>query len=352
MADVLLPECTDIESTQLMRIGGTKFMEQFWDHQGFALRQSAVAPPGQARDMTDISTELATRTGLLEAYNQAINRGILGVPLVGNGHSFQLDLEKKYAAAVIWDRVCRAASAEVTEGRESDGLDWYREHGYRTRPISRLTWYLFPELRRQNIRFEMPYQERLLRVGIELGNRLHEQGIEWWNAQLSEYEAFPTCKDFPGIWEKDLARHGGKLADYPFWLLTSRSMQYSWGANAGIPLMKEVSANLRGHGGVVINATRARELGIDDGDTVEIRSYLRSTYGRATLSEGIRPDCLLMIGQFGHWVMPYAKDMNAPNMNTVTPMSIELTDATGSGTDLVRASIAKAENMSRVRSKN
>jgi phenylacetyl-CoA:acceptor oxidoreductase len=59
-----------------------------------------------------------------------------------------------------------------------------------------------------------------------------------------------------------------------------------------------------------------------------------------------------MIGQFGHWVMPYAKDMNAPNMNTVTPMSIELTDATGSGTDLVRASIAKAENMSRVRSKN
>ncbi|MBZ0218744.1 MAG: molybdopterin-dependent oxidoreductase, partial [Fimbriimonadaceae bacterium] len=34
MADILLPECTDLESTQLTRIGGTSFVEQFWKHQG------------------------------------------------------------------------------------------------------------------------------------------------------------------------------------------------------------------------------------------------------------------------------------------------------------------------------
>ena len=76
IADVLLPDCTDLEGLQLLRIGGTKYIEQFWDHQGFALRDPAVPPQGEARDFTWIATELARRTGLLEEYNAAINRGV------------------------------------------------------------------------------------------------------------------------------------------------------------------------------------------------------------------------------------------------------------------------------------
>jgi len=30
-----------------------------------------------------------------------------------------------------------------------------------------------------------------------------------------------------------------RIADYPFWLVTSRSMQYSWGNNVGVQLIKE-----------------------------------------------------------------------------------------------------------------
>jgi phenylacetyl-CoA:acceptor oxidoreductase len=340
MADVLLPEATDIESTQLIRIGGTKFIEQFWDHDGFALRQPAVAPRGATRDMTDISTELAARTGLLEKYNGAINRGAAGAALAGTGWDFSLDPAAKHDTETIWDHVCRAASAEVTDGKATDGLDWYREHGYRTRPIPRLTWYLFPELRKQGIRFEMPYQERLFRIGKELGQRLHEVGIQWWDTQLTEYQALPAVKDFPGIWEKDAAQHG-TLADYPFWLLTSRSMQYAWGANVGIQLMDEVAGNLRGHRGVVINTATARKLGIEEGDLVEVRSYVDSTRGPAILKQGIRPDTLLMIGQFDQWAQPYAKDMHAPSMNALVPMSLDLTDATGSAADLVRVGISK-----------
>jgi phenylacetyl-CoA:acceptor oxidoreductase len=236
--------------------------------------------------------------------------------------------------------VCRAASAEITDGQATDGLDWYRTHGYRTRPIPRLTWYLFPELRRQGIRFEMPYQERLFRIGQELGARLHDVGIRWWDTQLTEYQALPAVKDFPGIWEKDAAKHGS-LADYPFWLLTSRSMQYAWGANVGIQLMDEVAGSLRGHRGVVINTGTARKLGIEEGDLVEVRSYVHSTRGPAILRQGIRPDTLLMIGQFDQWAQPYAKDMHAPSMNALVPMSLDLTDATGSSADLVRVGIAK-----------
>jgi phenylacetyl-CoA:acceptor oxidoreductase len=342
MADVLLPERTDLESTQLIRIGGAKFIEQFWDHEGFALRQPAVVPRGDTRDFTDIATALAARTGLLEKYNEAINRGAAGAALAGQGFDFRLEPKARHGAEEIWDRVCRAASAELTGGAASDGLDWYRSHGYRTRPISRLVWYLYPELVKQGLRFEMPYQERLARAGAELGRRLHGRGIRWWDTQLSEYQALPAYKDFPGIWESHTVAQGGRLEDFPFWLVTSRSMQYAWGANAGIPLMDELAGNLHGHRGVVINAARARSLGIEEGDPVEVRSTLRATRGPAILREGIRPDTVLMLGQFEHWATPYAKDLHAPSMNSVTPMALELTDATGSAADLVRVAVRRA----------
>ena len=181
-----------------------------------------------------------------------------------------LDVEQVHEAEDIWEAMCKAASAELTNGAETDGLAWYKKHGMRTRPISRLIWYLFPELKKQGLRFEMPYQEQLLRVGKQLGNRLHEKGIEWWNEQLKEYEALPPWKDFPGIWEQATINSGGKLEDYPFWLLTSRSMQLAWGSNSSNQMIDEVSKNMHGHRAMIMNTSRAKEMGIEEGDLVEV----------------------------------------------------------------------------------
>src|SRR3970282_1209349 len=82
-ADVLLPDATHLESLHLIRIGASKYIEQFWDHEGFALRQPAIAPRGEARDFTDIATALAERTGLIEPYHASINRRALGGRLGG-----------------------------------------------------------------------------------------------------------------------------------------------------------------------------------------------------------------------------------------------------------------------------
>ena len=117
-ADVLLPEATDLESLQLIRIGGSKFVEQFWHCQGFALRQPAVATRGEARDFTAIATELATRTGLLDKYNASINKGAAGVPLKGPHWDFALEPGQPHAPEAIWDAVCRAASAELSDGKD------------------------------------------------------------------------------------------------------------------------------------------------------------------------------------------------------------------------------------------
>jgi phenylacetyl-CoA:acceptor oxidoreductase len=91
----------------------------------------------------------------------------------------------------------------------------------------------------------------------------------------------------------------------------------------------------------VLNRSAARRLGIEEGDEVEVRSTLRATRGPAILREGIRPDTVLMLGQFDHWATPYAKDLHAPSMNPLTPMALELTDATGSAADLVRVAVRK-----------
>lgn len=341
MADILLPEASDLESTQLIRLGKTKFMEQYWQHQGYILRQPAVAPQGEARDFTWIATELARRTNLLEPYNEAINKGACGVPLRTKRNDYSVDPKVQHSVDHIWDAVCRAASDDLSQGEEVHDLAWFKANGLMTRPYPHTGWYLYPTLKKQQLRFELPYQERLMRSGRELGNRLHESKVNWWDEQLGEYQALPVWHDFPGLWERELVRKGHQPRDFPFWLIATKSMQYHAGGNVGIQLMDELSQNIRGHGGVMINAGVAEKLGVEDGDMLEITSVLGSTQGAAVVVQGIRPDTLVIIGQFGHWATPYAKDLNAPTLNSITPMSIELTDATGSGADIVRVSIKR-----------
>ena len=94
--------------------------------------------------------------------------------------------------------------------------------------------------------------------------------MHWWDKQLTEYQALPVWKDFAAPWNAALVKAGGQPDAYPFWLLTARSMQYAWGANMGIQLMKEVADNVAGHRGVIINTGAAAKLGIADGDMITI----------------------------------------------------------------------------------
>jgi len=341
-ADVLLPDCSDLEGLQLIRIGGSKYIEQFWDHQGAALRDPAAVPQNDSRDFTWISTEIARRSGLLVEYNRKINGGAAGFRLSGENYDFRLAEDEVHDVETIWDAECRAASAEITDGKETGGLDYYREHGHRVKPYSRKMWYLYPHMVEKKLRFELPYQERLFRSGQELGNRLHEQGIKWWDTQIAEYETMPHWRDLPGMWETVLAENFNvDIEDYPFWGITSRSMQYSWGGNVTIQIMREVASNIAGHAGVIMNASRAAEMGIEDGDLIELASPSNSTKGKVYLRQGIRPDTLLMIGQFNHWATPFAKDFDVPSLNKLVPMLLQLTDSTGSGADLTRIKIRK-----------
>ena len=346
MADVLLPEATDLESTQLIRCGGTKFVEQAWAWRGVLLRQPAVAPRGDSRDFSWIATELARRSGLLTEYVERINRGAALLPLKGEGWDFSLPADRAPAVDAIWDAVCKAATAELSGGAEVLGLDAMKARGFYVVPHTRVDWYLTPTMEDQGLRYELPYQERLLRTGEELKRRLHGQGIGWWDKQLTEYSALPAWHDFPGMWKHAVVAAGQNPDDYPLWGLTTKIMAYSAGANVGIPLMNEVGANVRGHGRVIVNAATAAALGIAQDDWVEVRSTTGRTRGRAELVQGCRPDTVVIPGQFEHWKTPYAKDLDFPSLNAVTPMgdeTLELTDATGSGADIVRVNLRRVD---------
>lgn len=341
-ADLLLPEAMDMESTQLVRIGGTHYQENFWNHQGWALRQPVVAPRGETRDFTDIGTQLAQRTGLLAQYNRMLNAGAAGLPLKSGSHDFSLDESRSHSVEEIWDAVCRAASADVTDGAAQDGLAWFKEHGLRVRPFSVLNWYLLPKMLDLGLRFELPYQERVLRTGRQLCNRLHEHGIHWWDRQAGEYVALPEWNDVERTWD-DVYRRSFSVdpAKYPFWLITARSMQYAWGGNVSIQMIREVARNVAGHDGIIINSARAREMGIGEGDLIEVSSPICAVRGRAVLRQGIRPDTILMLAQFGHWKTPFAKDFDTPSVNRLVPMHVDLMDGGGSSNDAAKVSVTR-----------
>jgi phenylacetyl-CoA:acceptor oxidoreductase len=341
-ADLLLPEATDLESLQLYRMGGTKYIEQYWEHTGWALRQPVVRPPCDTRDLTDVATELAARLGLLDEYLEAVNRGAgTTVPLRGEGYDFRLASGTRPTATEIWDRVCRAATRSLTGGAVEHDLDWFRRHGAFMVPFPTRQYFLHATMVAKGLRYELPYQERIRRIGEELGARLHERGITWWDVQLDEYQPLPRWKDFPGIWRQAALRHGRHPDEFPFWLLTSRSMQYSWGSNVSLPILADAARHVAGHFGVLLNRGAARRLDIADGDLVELESPTGKTRGRAILREGVRPDVAVVLQQFGHWATPFARDLGMPSLNQVASMDLALTDATGSGADLVPVAVRK-----------
>jgi phenylacetyl-CoA:acceptor oxidoreductase len=346
-ADIILPECTDLESTQLLRVGGTESFEQFWEAEGWVLRQKVVEPRGETRDFDWIATELATRLGILEQLNAAVNEGAGGIALKADGYDFSLTASAAHSSEEIWDAVCRAASYTLTNGEASDGLEYFKAHGFRTRPFSKLNWYLLPRMEDQQLRFELPYQERVYRVGHQLANRLHESGIHWWDRQLAEFEPMPHFKDLNQLWDDAFERnYGVRAVDYPLWALTAKSMQFSWGSNVSIQLMREVAGNVVGQDGIQLNAQTARARGIGDGDQIEVCSPIGKITGRAILRQGVRPDVVIIVGQFGQWKTPYAKNFAMPSLSSIVPMHLDFIDGNGGSTDCTKVEVRRVSGFS------
>lgn len=341
-ADYILPEAVDLESDYLIRIGGTHYFEQQWEAEGWGLKQRVIEPPGEVRDFAWICNRLAERLNMVEVYNEAINGGACGIPLKTDDYDFSLDTGQIHEPDAVWDAVCKAASTDLSHGKETHDLAWFRENGFATRPFSSLEWYLYPRLEDLALRFELPYQEQVYRMGTQLTRRLHENDIYWWDRQLQEYEPLPVFNDLNRMWDEIVERNYGVKAEaFPFWLLSARSMQFAWGTNAASQEMHEVASNIKGHDGIMLQTQRAAELGIEEGDWIEVTSPVATAKGQARLRLGMRPDVIVMLGQFGQWKTPFVKELELPSVNKLVPMNMDLLDGTGSSIEATRVSVKK-----------
>ena len=107
-------------------------------------------------------------------------------------------------------------------------------------------------------------------------------------------------------------------------------MQYSWGGNVSIQLIREVAENIAGHGKVIMNHAAAEKSASPTATWSKCARRSTTPKGRVMRCEGIRPDTLLMIGPVRSMGDAVCQGFHAPSINALMPMLLDLTDATGS----------------------
>lgn len=101
---------------------------------------------------------------------------------------------------------------------------------------------------------------------------------------------------------------------------------FGYGSNVGLPSMNELAKHVNGVEDILMNADAANARGIKDGDEIWIESEVGKVKRKVKLSQGIRPDTLLIAGQFGQWAMPIAKDTKRVTLSSLVPINYSWTD--------------------------
>ncbi len=319
LADIVLPDLTELERYDLLnadrRLGSGRRMRAIF------LRQPVAAPPPNNRDISDILTELADRIGFLQDYNRMIN---IRFKLVD---PWKLKLDQKYEWVEIVDRWCRSAT-----GGEHD-LAWFKVHGAVFKPPTVPDQYsVHLKMAGEHIRYPVPYMEVVRTVGQNLAANLAKVGVGWW--PTAEYVALPTYVH---------SVLDTVPPEYDLFVTTCRLPQYANSSNTDCAIHNEVVQQVPGQHRVLMNSQTAENKGIKDGDEVWVESPVGRVKGIVALTGGIRPDTLLMAGQFGQTQTPVARDTGRVSVNSLTPISYEWTDpVTGTMQSTIKARIYKA----------
>lgn len=95
--------------------------------------------------------------------------------------------------------------------------------------------------------------------------------------------------------------------DFPFYLITHKSMhRYQSGNTVNNVITNQALGSDLETNYVAINAATARQMGIKDGDTVQIETRVGKVGGTAKLTQGVRPDTLAVSYHYGQWSPGYA----------------------------------------------
>ncbi|MDZ4245582.1 MAG: molybdopterin-dependent oxidoreductase, partial [Dehalococcoidia bacterium] len=315
LSDIVLPDHTEMERFELLPT--TRAPGVARRYKQIALRQPVVEPLHDTRDISDILTELAARMGFLAEYNETVNT------LSGLIEPYKLEKSKKYNWIEIVDRQCKS----VTKG--SHDLEWFKKNGAITIPMKAEDIYgVHLHMKRSGMRYPIPYMEKVKRKGDDLIKHLAEHEIDWW--PTNAYTALPTY--IPCVLEE-------VPPEYDMFVVTSRLIEFNLGKNIELPWLLELTEHMGDQPEIVLNTATAAAKNIKDGDMVWLESPVGKIKGSVITREGIRPDTILIPGQFGNWAMPLASKTGWVNQSALTTIDYKWTDpVTGS----IQGNVVKA----------
>jgi phenylacetyl-CoA:acceptor oxidoreductase len=323
-ADIVLPE--EVELERFVLYYRTRSVSQKKYYQ-LMLQQPVIEKIHDTWNANDIFIELSDRLGYLKGFNRMMN------DFLDLKEPFTLKLDKKYAWEEIVDNQCRSC----TNGAHD--LAWFKENGGLVRSVPIDDQYdVHKAMNDQKLRYTVPYMEDVKKAGEELENNLKKVGIDWW--PTDEYVPLPTYFTQP-IEEIP--------SEYNFYVTSCRLATFGWGNNVDNPWMNELSEHIKGANNIMMNADAAKDRGIKDGDEIWIESPFGKVRQKACLTQGIRPDVVLISGQFGHWAMPVAKEKGRVSISDLLPVGYKWTDKV-TGTQqgqLVKAKVYKSKSSER-----
>ncbi len=301
LADIVLPEHLDLERfdfTRCMRnVAAKKFL-------GSLLRQPVVKPVHNTMEISDIFTDLAGRMGFLDEYNAAINTRF------GFSGPHRLEAGEKYTWPEIVDRLCRSAT------KNQHDLQWFQENGGCLEPVPVTYQYdVHPQMVARKVRYYLPYMEHVKKTGEDLSRNLARVRVDWW--PTDDYTALPTY--FPSAMEE-------VPKEYDFYVTTCRIAQLSYGTYAECPWLSEAADLIPGQTDVIMNSKAAKSRGIANGDQVWVESDVGKVKRKVKLTEGIRPDTILIAGQFGQRATPGEKETGRVTQTALVPLRHRWTD--------------------------
>jgi phenylacetyl-CoA:acceptor oxidoreductase len=113
--------------------------------------------------------------------------------------------------------------------------------------------------------------------------------------------------------------------------------------------MNELSEHINGANCITMNADAAKDRGIKDGDEIWVESPFGKVTQNVFLTQGIRPDVVLIPGQFGQWAMPIAREKGRVSISDLLPVDYKWTDRV-TGTQqgqLIKAKVYKARDVAK-----
>ncbi len=290
-ADIVLPDTHYLERlVPFAHTPGTHFYhspmadEKEWV---CGIQQPVVEPMGESRNWYEVLWDLAHRAGFEDDLYSALN---VSVPLDPN-HRMRRD--RHYTYQDFCDMWMRSWCGE------DHGLEYFRRYGWVQWDQERTIAHRYPRIFHDG---RIPlYLEHWLVAGEKVKEVVAREGIEW--GDISDYSAMV---DYRPCWA---SQEGGEA--FPLYLVNPKVGYLTLNTSTiKNPLLQEIAAATGEIFNVGIHPALASDLGIANGDLIEIESSGgKKVTAEARLTKDVHPKVISAAGNVSKVLTPDGKDV-------------------------------------------